>query len=95
MAQAIHEKLVGRDWAGTGTVLIGEDDSMENKIVLLNDIVHLGPPVWRCRGPLYKVVWQLVFTTALTAISTTTSTGPQSPQEVATTRLGRRKWRTC
>ena len=43
---------------------------MVNKIVSLNEmIVHLGPPVWRCRGPLYKVVWQPVFTTALTASS--------------------------
>ena len=57
---------------------------MVNKVVSLNEmIVHLGPPVWRCRGPLYKVVWQPVFTTALTAssilttISTATSTGPQ------------------
>ena len=72
----------------TVTVLIDEDDSIVNKIVLLNEIVHLGPPVWCCRGPLYKVVWQPVFTSDLTAISTTTSTGPQSPHEVATTRVG-------
>ena len=69
---------------------------MVKKIVLLNEIVYLGPPVWRCRGPLYKVVWQLVFTTALTAISTTIattisttiSTWPQSLHKVATPRLG-------
>ena len=43
---------------------------------------------------MYKVVWQPVIIIALTVISTTisitASTGPQSPHEVATTRLGRR-----
>ena len=29
----------------SNNVLIGEEDSMVNKIVLLNRIVHLGPPV--------------------------------------------------
>ena len=57
-----------------GTVVIGKEDSMVNKILVLNSVVRLGPPVWSCSGPLYQIVWQPVFATALTAISTTTST---------------------
>lgn len=41
---------------------------MVNKIVLLNKIVYLGPLLCRCRGTSYKIVWQAVFTTALTAL---------------------------
>ena len=39
---------------------------MVNKIVLLNTIGYLGPPLCHCRGPLYKIGCQAVFTTALT-----------------------------
>ena len=46
---------------GTGhsiyTVFIGEEDTMVNKIVVVNKIVHLGPPLGHCRGLLYKIVW--------------------------------------
>ena len=41
---------------------------MGNKIVLLNKIVYLGPLLCHCGEPLYKIVWQAVFTTALTAL---------------------------
>ena len=48
---------------------------MENKIVLLNRIVYLGSPLYHCRGPLYKIGWQAVFTTALTILLIVISTG--------------------
>ena len=38
------------------TVVIGEEDTMVNKMVVVNEIVHLGPPPCHCRGPLYKMV---------------------------------------
>ena len=38
------------------TVVIGED-TMVNKIVVVDEIVHLGPPLGHCRGLLYKIVW--------------------------------------
>ena len=38
-------KSSGTNLTSADTVLIGEDDSMVNKIVLWNEIVHLGPPV--------------------------------------------------
>ena len=39
------------------TVFIGEEDTMVNKIVVVDKIVHLGPPLSHCRGLLYKIVW--------------------------------------
>ena len=39
------------------TVVIGEEGIMVNKIVVVNMMVHLGPPLCHCRGPLYKMVW--------------------------------------
>ena len=38
------------------TVFIGEEDTMVNKIVVVDKIVHLGPPLGHCRGLLYKIV---------------------------------------
>ena len=57
------------------TVLIGGKSSMVNKIALLNTIVYLGPPLCHCRGLLYKIGWQAVFTTALTILLIAISTG--------------------
>ena len=39
------------------TVFIGEEDTMVNKILVVDKIVHLGPPLGHCRGLLYKIVW--------------------------------------
>ena len=39
------------------TVFIGEEDTMVNKIVVVDKIVHLGPLLGHCRGLLYKIVW--------------------------------------
>ena len=39
-----------------GTVFIGEEDTIVNKIVVVDKIVHLGPPLGHCRGLLYKIV---------------------------------------
>ena len=39
------------------TVSIGEEDTMVNKILVVDKIVHLGPPLGHCRGLLYKIVW--------------------------------------
>ena len=38
------------------TVFIGEEDTMVNKILLVDKIVHLGPPLSHCRELLYKIV---------------------------------------
>ena len=38
------------------TVFIGEEDTMVNKIVVVDKIVHLGPPLSHFRGLLYKIV---------------------------------------
>ena len=48
---------------------------MVNKIVLLNTIVYLGPPLCHCGGPLCKIGWQAVFTTALNILLIAISTG--------------------
>ena len=40
-----------------GTVFIGEEDTMVNKILVVDKIVHLGPPLGHYRGLLYKIVW--------------------------------------
>ena len=39
------------------TVFIGEEDTMVNKILVVDKIVHLGPPLGHCRELLYKIVW--------------------------------------
>ena len=39
------------------TVFIGEEDTMVNKILVVDKIVHLGPPLSHCRELLYKIVW--------------------------------------
>ena len=39
------------------TVFIGEEDTMVNKILVVDKIVHLGPPLGHCRGLLYRIVW--------------------------------------
>ena len=41
----------------TSTVFIGEEDTMVNKILVVDKIVHLGPPLGHCRELLYKIVW--------------------------------------
>ena len=43
-------------YAFMDTVVIGEEDTMVNKIVAVDKIVHLGPPLGHCRGLLYKIV---------------------------------------
>ena len=53
----------------TCTVVIGEEGTIANKIVVVDKIGHLGPPPCHCRGLLCKIVWYPVFTTALTPIS--------------------------
>ena len=53
----------------TCTVVIGEEGTIVNKIVVVDKIGHLGPPPCHCRGLLCKIVWYPVFTTALTPIS--------------------------
>ena len=51
-----------RSWGCPGppvkdTVLIGEQDSMVNKIVSVNKIVWFGPSLRHCRESLDKIVW--------------------------------------
>ena len=48
---------------------------MVNKIVLLNTIINLGPPLCYYRGPLYKIGWQGGFKTALTILLIAISAG--------------------
>ena len=38
---------------------------MGNEIVLLNKIEYLGPLLYHCGDPLYKIVWQAVYTTEI------------------------------
>ena len=54
---------------------------MVNKIVLLTKIVWFGPPLGHCRGPLYEIVWQPVFTTALTRYKFQPQFQQQSPPQ--------------
>ena len=54
-----RNKVSGRRsrYAIHATVFIGEEDTMVNKIVVVDKIVHLGPPLGHCGGLLHKIVW--------------------------------------
>ena len=44
-------------YAFMDTVVIGEEDTMVNNMVVVNKIAHLGSQPCHCRGPLYKMAW--------------------------------------